>query len=332
MSVSIAIIGATGSIGQELVRVLEQSPLELDRLVALGTRASAGKRLDYANDELTVKALSAEALEGVDLAFVATRGPVERGILDDALDDGVRMVDLAGVWSEEPGVPTVAMAANPEDLQILREVGVVHAPGPLALALVHLLGPLNAAFGLLGVRGTALLPATVEGRAGTDELSNQVVSLFNAKEPQRSIFPDGLAFDLPPAWGPVGDDGWSGLERETADQVIRMLGMERAVVGVTATVAPLFAGMALSLHLVADGRITAAGTAEALQDVGTVSLTDDLRELAVRRQVGQGRIGLGRLRDDPGGAGVHLWAACDPLRLVAANAASIGAAILREGL
>ncbi len=332
MSVSIAVIGATGAIGQELVRVLEQAPLDIERLVAVGTRASVGKRLEYADDELTVKALSEEVLADVDLAFVATRGPVARGILDDALDDGVRMVDLAGVWTDEPGVPTVAMAANAEDLQVLREVGVVHAPGPLTLALVHLLGPLHASHGLLAARGTAWLPATAAGRAGTEELSNQVVSLFNAKEPQRVVFPEGLAFDLPAAWGPVEEDGWSLLERSTSERVVTMLGMHRAVVGVTATVAPLFAGMALSLHLVADGRLTAASAGEVIDAVGTLEQAEDLRDLAVRRQVGHGRIAVGRLRDDPAGSGVHLWASCDPLRLTAANAASIGAAILREGL
>ncbi len=332
MSVSIAIIGATGSVGQELVRVLEQAPLDIGRLVAVGTRASVGKRLEYADDELTVKALSEDALRDVDLAFVATRGPVPRGILDDALDDGVRMVDLSGVWRDEPGVPTVAMAANAEDLQVLRETGVVHAPGPLTLALVHLLGPLHASHSLLGVRGTAWLPATVAGRAGTEELSNQVVSLFNAKEPQRSVFPDGLAFDLPAAWGAVGDDGWSELEQATAHQVLTLLGMDRGVVGVTATVAPLFAGLALSLHLQAEGRLTAASAGDVVEAVGTLQRVEDLRELAVRRQVGQGRVAVGRIRDDPGGSGVHLWAACDPLRLTAANAASIASAIVREGL
>jgi aspartate-semialdehyde dehydrogenase len=332
MSVSIAIIGATGALGQELVRTLEQSPLDIGRLVAVGTRASVGKRIEFAGDDLTVTALSEDVFTGVDLAFVATRGPVARGILDDALDNGVRMVDLAGVWSDEPGVPSVAMAANAEDLQILREIGVVNAPGPLTLALVHLLGPLHASHSLLGCRGTALLPATIAGRAGTEELSNQVVSLFNAKEPQRNVFPDGLAFDLPPAWGDVADDGWSRLEKDTAVEVITMLGMDRAVVGVTATVAPLFAGLALSLHLVAAGRLTASSAAEVVEAVGTLQLVEDPRDLLVRRQLGQGRISVGRIREDPGGSGVHLWAACDPLRLVAANAASIAAAIVREGL
>jgi aspartate-semialdehyde dehydrogenase len=332
MSFSIAIIGATGSVGQELVRVLEQAPFEIGRLVAVGTRASVGRRLEYAGQEVTVKALTADVLQDLDLVFVATRGPLARGLLDDALDDGVRMVDLAGIWRDEPGVPTVAMAANPEDLQVLREVGVVHAPGPLTLALTHILGPLHAAFSLLGVRGSAFLPATIEGRAGTEELSNQVVSLFNAREPQRKVFPDGLAFDLLPVWGAVGDDGWSELERESSAQVVTMLGMDRAVMGVTATVAPLFAGMALSLHLVGEGRITAETAREALQGIGTLRICEDTRDLAVRKQVGQGRIALGRFRDDPGGSGVHLWAACDPLRLSAANAASIGAAVLRERL
>ncbi len=332
MPFQIAIVGATGSVGQEVTRVLEQSPLDLLPPVLVGSPASAGRRVQYGGEEIGVKALSREVLEGMDLVFVATRGPVERGLLDDALDDGVRMVDLAGIWSDEPGVVAVAMAANPEDLQVLREVGVVHAPGPLTLCLTHLLGPLHGAFSLLGVRGTALLPATVEGRAGTEELSNQVVSLFNAREPQRKVFPEGLAFDLPPVWGPVEDDGWSQLERQTAGQVTEMLGMDRAVLGVTATVAPLFAGLTLSLHVVGDGRITAAGAQEVLQNVGTLQVCEDLRELAVRRTVGQGRISVGRFRDDPGGSGIHMWAACDPLRLTAANACSIAASILREGL
>ncbi len=332
MPLKIAVVGATGTVGQELVRVLEQSPLDIGRFVPLASRASIGRKVEFRGDEWTVRALGGEDLEQADLAFVASRGDIERGVLDEALDEGVRIVDLSGTWDDEPGVPTVALTANPEDLEALREVGVVHAAGPLTLTMTSLLGPLHAGFGVLGARGTATLPATLAGRAGTEELSDQVVALFNSREPRRTVFPEGLAFDLPAVWGAVGEDGWSRMERRVAEETVTLLGLDRAVVAVTATLVPVFAGLALSLHVVTDGRLTAAGAHEAFAPLGTLQLVEHPRELAVRRRVGQGRVAVGRLRDDPGGAGLHLWASCDPLRLVAANAVSLGVHVLRERL
>lgn len=324
---TVAVVGATGALGTELMRTLERAATGIGALVPLASRARRGAEVEFNGRSLPVKELSAEALEGVDLALVAVPPNVDRAPLDRLLDSGGRVVDLGGLWG--PGeAPCAVYGVTRGVVDAALETGVVRGPGPVALALIAALGPIHAAVGLVAARGTALLPSTVAGRQGIEELSQQVIALFNQREPPRSTFPDGLAFDILPQWGPAVPQ-WTLGEGRASEEAGEVLGLPPEAIAVSEVVVPVFAGMGLSLHVLTDGPLRAEGLRQLLEGGRSVRLfADDPRELMARRQLGRAWVAVGRLRDDPAGQGVHLWVAADPLRLTAANAVGLGLALL----
>lgn len=330
--VRLAIVGATGTLGQQILKALERSELPLSQLIPVASRATKQATVTFNGAELPVHDQTTTDLADADIILAAPPDHYDRDNFQLALDRGGVVVDLAGLWNDTPGVPVVAPWANQADLDEVMTSGVVRSPRPLAIALASVIQPLHTALGLSGARGTAMLPAALTGRAGTEELSRQVVSLFNAGEPPRSVFPDGLAFDLLPAWGEVGPEGWTTYEQQIADEVGALTGLEPRAVAMTAVMTPIFAGMGINLHVVTDGMLGVEETKLLLSQAPRVALMEtELKPLMTRARVDLDAVAVGRLRSDPYGAGVHMWLACDPTRLAAVNAVDLAMQIVAGG-
>ena len=330
----IAVVGATGAMGEELLLTLERANLAISSFVPIASRASSRPSVEFRGQSFPVKPLGPDALEGVELAFaVLPQGPGD-DLLIEAAEAGCTIVDLAGIWRDDPQVPMIALGINSAlDLERVPNVGVVTSPGPVALALCAVAEAVTKIGDLVGITATAMLPAASAGRKGIEELSGQIVATFNSRPPPRAVFADGLAFDLIPAWGDVEQGGWTGLERLTAEQVGQVLGLSPNRVAVNITLAPLFAGMGISVFVRGDARLSAASLREALQGSRSVQLHDRAgRPLMPRAQLERAVVSVGRLRDDPNGDGVHLWIAADPMRLASANAVAIATELAARGL
>lgn len=330
--VSIALIGATGAMGEELLVVLEEASFPIRELIPIGSRGSTRSTVDFKGSSLKVQNLSPEALERANIVFVALPSGREEELLLDLADAGTPIIDLSGLWAEDAQAPLVAAALNASDLEAARAGGPVVCPDPLALALASVGAALRPRFELLSMRGQALMPATIAGRKGIEELSGQVVASFNSKDPPRVVFPEGLAFNLLPQWGEPNVGGWTLPEARAAEQAARLLGLVSSRFAVSVALAPLFAGMSLSLHLRAEGT-----GFDAEQLTRTFSTSAALRLLSGRALTPRANLELeglaiGRLRDDPAGDGVHLWVSADPLRLAASNAVQIATALVSREL
>ena len=130
----------------------------------------------------------------------------------EALRAGVPVVDCTGFLGESDEAPYLVPWVNPEAMQRAVEQGAISVPGSASILLASALGPLMRA-GIVGeIQSTLMYPASSSGRDGIEELSKQVVALFNAGTPPRRVFEHGLAFDLIPQMGPADDDGWSDIE------------------------------------------------------------------------------------------------------------------------
>jgi len=330
--IRLAVVGATGALGRQILLALERAELPLAELIPVASRATRQATVSFSGNELPVHDETTTDLSGVDIILAATPPTYDRDAFLPALDRGAVVVDLAGLWAESPEVPVVAPWANEADLDQVMTAGVVRSPRPLAIALAAIAQPLHAALGVSGLRGLAMLPAVLAGREGTEELSRQVVGLFNSSEPPRKVFPDGLAFDVIPAWGEVGAEGWTDYEQLVAQDVGVLTGMEPRALAITAVMAPLFAGMGISLHVVTDGMLGLEEVKLLLSQAPRVALMEqEIKPLMTRARVDMDAVAVGRLRADPMGAGVHLWAACDPTRLAAVNAVELAVQIAAGG-
>ena len=327
----VAVAGATGALGGEIVKVLDQVRWRPEHLIALARASTSTTHVEYGDDRVPVDDLSEDSIDGVDLLFLALPPEPAQDIGEVAARRGVPVVDCSGAFAAQPSVPLVVPWINPEALsQVLQ--GVVAIPDPTATLVASLLGPLRRA-GLDGpVQGVALVPASREGKAGIEELSRQVVALFNQGNPPRKVFPHGLAFDLLPANGPVGEGGWTIQEELVAAQVVR-LAPSQAPHDLTLLQVPVFSGLSVNLSMQLPRppmvdlvmRILAEGGVRVPEAAGARYLPRP------RRVEGQPFAHVGRVRIGHDGHTLHLWASMDNLRTTATAAVSAAAVLLQAG-
>ncbi len=332
----IGVAGATGAVGREIVALLHAVDLPIGTIVPMASPACRTHSVDVGSGSVRVENMLSEVVATCDLVFFAVPPAAAVGAIDDAMEHGVPIIDLTGTLGSEQGVPTVVPVANRMLLEGFREQLAVASPRPEVVALATLLAPCRAHAGDLRCRGLVMHSASLYGRDGVEELSNQVVSLFNNRTPQRAVFAQGLAFDLWPAVGQVGHDGWTDHELRSMGQLAQLLRLPPQRLALTCVLGPWFNGLCLSLQIETDAGLDAAqleAVMEAAPDLELVR-SQSVADLPRPRGVdGRLTVQVGRLRDDPAGHGVHLWAAADELRFGAAgNAVAILAALIEDDL
>lgn len=319
----VGIAGATGALGGEIMRVLDKAPWRPKNVVPMASARTHVPAVEYGDSRVTVEDLAFEEIGELDGLIVALPAAVARPVVERAVADGVPVVDCAG---SVPGLPLVIPWVNPEVLA--DRPAAVAVPTAAVVLLASALGPLRRA-GIEGdVDATILVPASVEGRAGIDELSKQVVTLFNAGTPPRKVFEGGLAFDLHPQIGATDESGWTARERETADQVRAITGWAGEL-RVTLVLTPLFSGMSATVSIRTNRRVLPDLAIRILDD-GGVRVGDAKVPPRPRRVEGKAFVHAGRVRTGPNGEGLHLWLTMDNLRTCAAAAVGAAGALIRR--
>jgi aspartate-semialdehyde dehydrogenase len=323
---TIAVAGATGAVGGEVVKLLDASRWRPSRLLALARASTATTHVEYGGERVPVDDGSAD-LDGADALVVAVPTAAGAELVARGAQHGLPTIDLSGATAMDLAVPLCVPWVNPEALADAPRQ-VVAVPDAAATLVASILGPLRRAGLGVAAEATILAPASREGRAGIDELSRQVVALFNSQSPPRKVFKEGLAFDLLPAVGAPDADGWTDVERRVAAQVQRLVGaeVEATVVGV-----PVFSGVSVSLGLHLDravpldllGRILGDGGVRLPEAAGTRYLPRP------RRVEGHPFAHVGRIRIGADGRRVVVWASLDNLRSTAAAAVAALATLLR---
>lgn len=328
---SIAIVGATGAVGQDLVEALPESGLPLREVRLISSRTNQVQDMEVAGKRTPIHAMvddlsSSALLEGVDLVLFATPGAVSRQHIPQLADDGIACIDIGGALAGH--VALAVPGADNEWMDAFAEARVVSSPSAPSVVLSQLLAPL-VRMGATACRGTVMLSAGMAGREGINELSQQVISLFNGGEPPRSIFPSGLAFDLNGQVGKMHDD-WTSIERRLTLETAAVVHLPPPNIAMTAVLAPLFAGVAFSLFIEMDTNAI-EDVAHLLGEVDGLRLGDPVP--GPRRVAGRPHIFVGRLRMDPLAQGIHLYATADNLRVGASgNALSIAHRLWEDGL
>lgn len=331
----IGVAGATGAVGREIVSLLQQLELPVGAVVPMASPACTTHTLQVGGSSVRVENLLPELVNTCDLVFFAVPPDAAAEPIRAALEEGVPVVDLTGTLGPAEQVPVVVPGVNRGDLQGFVEHQAVASPRPDVVGLAHLLGPLRTHAGDLRCRGMVMHSAALRGRGGVEELSNQVVSLFNSRTPQRKVFEQGLAFDLEPSVGQPSSSGWTDHELRLSGQAATLLGLAPDRLVLSAMIGPWFNGIAFALQLETDTGLDAARVGSILEAAPAIALSSGgPGELPrPRRADGSPQLHVGRLRDDPSGGSVHLWAVADELRFGAAgNAVLLLAALIEDDL
>lgn len=305
---------------------LAESGLPVGRLRAFGSaqRTSRVDHVQYGGEEVPVQPLSSLADDDSALLFLCVPPPVAEKLGRALAGRAGRVVVDVGDWAglEGPVLLGRSDAALDEGFDPSGGVRIPSGPAWLVATLALPLLPR----GLSGVSGTVLQGAGARGRSAVGELGDQVIASFNQQDPPRRIFPTGLAFDVLPEDGP-GDE-WSVAESRIASTLAAATGFAAERVAVQVATIPVFAGLSAGLHL---RGVTVEDVHEALRGDAGLREVDRVEKLRPRAWTGRTTVGWGRVRADPAGDGVHLWAVADPVAGVAAAAVAAARALHARG-
>ena len=327
---TVGVAGATGALGAEILDVLERAPWAPETVVPLARAASTVPFVEWRGEQLAVDDLAVADLGELDLLFCAVPPEAAREYGGRAADDGVKVVDCSGAFLADGDVPPVVPWVNPGELSD-GDCDMVGVPCAESTLMASVLGPLFRA-GLAGeVSATVMRPASCWGRRGIEELSKQVIALFNSGTAPRRVFPSGLAFDLIPTVGTLDDAGETALEKRARVELGQILGNEHPL-HLTLVGVPVFSGVCAEIEVRTSRQVPATLVEQILADGGVKQL-DGEGERAIprpRRVEGQPFACFGRVRVSASGV-IRIWAGMDNLKASAAVAVASAGAILRRG-
>lgn len=327
MGMNVAIVGATGAVGREMLQVLEQRAFPANRVTALASPRSAGVRIPFRGRELTVEPLSTSSFSNVGIALFSAGASTSREFAPVAARAGAVVIDNSSAWRMDPECPLVVPEVNPKDIQD-RPKGIIANPNCSTIQMVVALKPLHDAAGLRRVIVSTYQAASGKGQKGADELMRQAEAhaLGTCAEP--SVFPSRLAFNVISDW-PAGVDDYSEEEWKLVRETRKILNLPSLGVSPTTARVPVVHGHAESVYAEFERPLPAAEAKELLRKAPGVQLVDTPYAPGNTPEplhaAGKDAVFVGRVRNDlavPGA--LKLWIVADNLRKGAAlNAVQI---------
>jgi len=322
----VAVAGATGAVGQVLLRILEERRFPVARLLPLASERSAGGSLRFAGALHEVEVARPEAFDDIDLVFFAATGELSRTLAPEAVRRGALVIDKSSTWRMDPDVPLAVPEINPEALRTHK--GIFACPNCTTIGLVMALEPLRRAAGLRRVVVTTLQAVSGAGLPGVEELDQQLQS------PERGarVFAAPIAHNVVPLCDAVGEHGYTGEEWKLLHESRKILGLPELEVAMTCVRVPVRVGHSATVLVETERPLSAEQARIALESFPGVRVCGD-EDVATSRGVeGHDEVRVSRIRKDLTSDRLWLWQSSDNLRKGAAtNAVQIAEVLLEEG-
>jgi aspartate-semialdehyde dehydrogenase len=326
----VAVVGATGAVGREMLRILEERRFPVDELVPLASPRSAGRRVPFLGEELEVRPLSLDALRGVDLSLSAAGASVARSFVREAAAAGTTCIDKSSAFRMEPDVPLVIPEVNPEALE--GSPRIVAVPNCTTIVALMAVAPLHRAAGLRRLVLSSYQAVSGAGRDGVAELVEQVEKLRGQEEelarPDPAALPSGdtfgktIAFNVLPRIDAFDEEGWTGEETKTMRESRKILGLPDLDVVATCVRVPVMVGHAVAVLAEFARPISPEEAREVLAAAPGVRVVDDPERglyPSPLEAAGRDEVLVGRVRRAPGRDDALLLFSCgDNLRKGAA--------------
>src|SRR5579884_2563644 len=327
-ALGVAVVGAAGLVGEEIVALLRERQFPLGELRLLGSVRTAGKVVEENGRRDTIALLGPRAFDDMDLVFFAAGPGIAGEHAPAAVAAGAAVIDCSSRFRLAEGVPLVVPEVNPER--------IVASPSPTAIALAVVLEPLAAAAGLRRVTVATYQGVASAGRGGLRGLSRETLDVLNSRGTRRSRFARPIAFNCLPQVGELEPGGWTTHELRTAEEVRKILDAPTLGIFVTAVRVPTFFGTGLSVTVETEEPLGAAAATALLRGARGLLVHESPADAypTPTEVAGSDATHVGRIRDDPTVEhGLGLWIAIDSVRKGAAlNAVQIAEILVRDYL
>jgi aspartate-semialdehyde dehydrogenase len=311
----VAIAGATGAVGTEMVRTLERRHFPVKRLKLLASERSVGRKLKFHGTDVAIEKLSEDSFKGVELALFSAGAERSRLYAPAAVTAGTVVVDNSSAFRMDDEVPLVVPEVNPQE--VARHHGIIANPNCSTIIAAVPLWPLHRA-----ARITRLVAATYQAVSGTgakaiDELDRQVRAWTAGGRLEKAVYPHQIAFNVLPQVGQADSSGYTQEERKLLHETRKIFGDNHIRVSATCVRVPVFRSHSEALFIETERKLTAAAARELLSKAPGVILKDDVNAHQYPMPIeasDRDEVIVGRIREDSScDKGLALWVAGDQL-------------------
>jgi aspartate-semialdehyde dehydrogenase len=332
---NVAVVGATGAVGNEMLSILEEREFPVNQLRLLASERSVGQKLTFREKECKIEVLTADSFDGIDLALFSAGGARSREYVPHAIEAGAVVVDNTSAFRMDPEVPLVVPEVNPDALEAHK--GIIANPNCSTAQMLVVLKPLHDAFGIRRVVVSTYQAVSGTGKKAIDELDQQVRSLLNFQDPKVSVYPHEIAFNCLPHIGDFGEDGYSEEETKMINETRKILSLPNLPVSATTVRVPVFHCHSESVNVETVKPVDADEARAVLSGAEGVLVYDSPKHNVyplARDVAGKDDVYVGRIRKDPSVEnGLDMWIVGDNLRKGAAlNSIQIAEVLIEKNL
>jgi aspartate-semialdehyde dehydrogenase len=338
-SYKVAMVGATGAVGEALLAILAERDFPVSELVALASERSAGGKIEFAGNPITVQNLADYDFAGVDIAFFSAGGAVSREHAPRAAAAGAVVIDNTSEFRYQDDIPLVISEVNPHAIAGYATRGIIANPNCSTMQMLVALAPIHRAVGIERINVATYQSVSGAGRSGMEELGRQTAALlsFQDVEPGKK-FPRQIAFNVIPHIDDFQPNGYTKEEMKMVWETRKILEDDTIQVNPTAVRVPVFYGHAEAVHIETREKIDAGQARELLQAAAGVEVMDERKAGGYPTPVGDAAghdpVYVGRIREDISHErGLDLWIVADNIRKGAAlNAVQVAELLVEHYL
>ena len=322
----VAIVGATGLVGNEMIAVLEERKFPVGKLRLFASERSEGKTLEFRDKAVAVEILREKVFHGIDIALFSAGAERSLHYAPFAAKAGCVVVDNSSAWRMDPGVPLVVPEVNPHDLEWHK--GIIANPNCSTIQMVVALKPIHDAAIIKRIVVTTFQSVSGTGRKAMDELLHQTSDILNFKDIKMNVYPHQIAFNCLPHIDKLMEDGYTKEEIKMVNETIKIMGDDSIRITATTVRVPVFRGHSESINIETEKKLTANKVRAVLSSAPGIIVYDAPEKNVYPLPVyaaGRDEVYVGRIREDHSiENGINMWIVSDNLRKGAAlNAVQI---------
>jgi aspartate-semialdehyde dehydrogenase len=333
----VAVVGATGAVGNEMIKVLEQRQFPVGKLTLLASERSQGKELTFQGKPVTVQVLTETSFSGVEIGLFSAGGSISEKFAPVAARAGCVVIDNTNAFRMVPEIPLVVPEVNPEAIALYKNRGIIANPNCSTIQMVVALKPIYDAVGIKRIVVSTYQAVSGTGKKAIEELALQTCAIMNSQEPVIKVYPYQIAFNCLPHIDVFMDNGYTKEEMKMVRETKKIMNDPDIAVTATTVRVPVFNAHSESVNVETKKKISADECRKLLSGAPGIRVVDNPQEklypLAIKASGGDDTL-VGRIREDESiPNGINMWVVADNIRKGAAlNAVQIAEILIRKYL
>lgn len=337
-TIDIAVVGATGAVGEAMIEILEQREFPVGKLYLLASARSVGKTVRFRGKSITVSDLAEFDFSKTAIALFSAGGSVSKEHAPRAAASGCVVIDNTSHFRRETDIPLVVPEVNPAAIAAYKSTGIIANPNCSTIQMLVALKPIYDAVGISRINVATYQAVSGTGKAAIEELAGQTARLLNGQPTESKVYPRQIAFNALPHIDTFEENGYTREEMKMVWETQKILEDPDISVNPTCVRVPVFFGHSEAVHIETDTKLTAEAARKLLEVAPGVTLIDGAEDgaypTAVSDGAGNDAVFVGRIREDLSHPqGLNLWVVADNLRKGAAlNSIQIAELLVKEHL